>query len=433
LSRYSLDLVPTRRRHLTIRIPAATSGTDHRRLITLFAITQTVGFVALIGVFPVLLGPIATGLGVSRPQVALASTISTLVGALAGYPVGRLLDHRGGRLTMTLGSGVGVVGVLVWSQARTLSELYLAFALVGVAQTMSTYDAAFAVIVAAIRSERRDATILTMTMIVGLTTYLASPIMGWLAGWLGWRGTLLVLAVGIALTGVPGHLQAIPPAALHRRRAPQRTGASLAEVLHSSRFWLLALAFTAQTAATTGVLTMLVTYLRDRGFSETAATSIPVAIGVFQIVARFGLSSLGGRVSVALVCVIAYATQAGGMLALPFTGLSLTLALICVSAVGLGNGVGVIARAVLIADGFGTTHFARIMAVTALPMALAKAIAPVTAAWLGNGDFLVLFGSMSALASVALLPIARHARYAPRVRGHGATQSATDARAQRAS
>src|SRR5690606_18172225 len=77
---------------------------DWRRLVAVFVVSQTFTFVALMGAFPILLSAMAADLEVSRTQVAVASTISTLTGALTAFPAGRLLDRRGGRLTMTVGS-----------------------------------------------------------------------------------------------------------------------------------------------------------------------------------------------------------------------------------------------------------------------------------------------------------------------------------------
>ena len=202
-----------------------------RRLVVVFAISQTFTFVALMGAFPIVLSSMATDLGVSRTAIAVASTCATLTGAAAAFPAGRLMDRRGGRLTMTAGSVLGIVGVVAWSRVESLPALYLAFAVIGVAQALSMYEAAFAVLVVATEPEHRDRSILVMTMIAGLTTYLASPVLGWLHVQLGWRDALLVLAATLALFALPGHLLAVPARAVHVRRKRRRSGVSLRDAL----------------------------------------------------------------------------------------------------------------------------------------------------------------------------------------------------------
>jgi MFS family permease len=104
---------------------------------------------------PVVLIPIADELGQSRTAIAAASIISTLMGALAAFPIGRLFDRHGGRMLMAGGSALGAAAVLLWSQAASLAVLYLAFALIGVSIALKTYEAAFAVLVVVAEPHQR--------------------------------------------------------------------------------------------------------------------------------------------------------------------------------------------------------------------------------------------------------------------------------------
>ncbi len=381
-----------------------------RHLVAAFAVSQTITFVALISVFPIVLSAMADDLDVSRPAIALASTISTLAGAATAFPVGRLLDRRGGRMTMTVGSILGVAAVVLWSQAETLTQLYLAFALLGVAQAMSMYEAAFAVLIVATGPEHRDRSILSMTMIAGLTTYLASPLLGWLEVEFGWRSTLLMLAAALALIAVPSHLAVIPPQRVHQGQVRHRSGVSLRAALRQRSFWLMAVAFTVQAGATSAFLLLLVTYLVDIGHPMVVATTIPVAIGVLQVVSRLALTTVARNVRIVHATVVAFAVQGFGMVLLPLVGLSVTLTVLCVAAVGLGNGIGVIARPVIVADAFGTTQFASIMAAVAIPTALSRAGLPVGAAWLGDWRYLVICGLLSLAAAAALSSVSARPR-----------------------
>lgn len=349
----------------------------------------------------------AGDLGLTRTQVTLASTVATLAGAAAAVPVGRLLDRHGGRATMTLGALLAALGVLGWSRAESLLELTLAFAAMGVAQCMSMYDAAFAVLVASSAPGRAQQSILTMTMVVGITTYLASPLVGLAEVHLGWRDTVAALGLIHLLISVPLHLRAVPGRALHRSQAPRRTGAAVSSAVRDRDFWLLVVAFTGHTAAITAVTTLLVSHLRDVGHSPLVATTIPVAIGVLQVLSRLLLSAFPGRISVARACVVAFTTQGVGMVLLPLVDTSIPLAVLCVACVGLGNGVGVIARPVVLNQTFGALQFASIMAVLTIPLALSRAASPVLASLLTDGLFLLAFGAASLVAAAALVPVAR--------------------------
>ena len=85
-------------------------------LVRVLAVTQTVGYGVLYYAFSVILGPMSADLGIPYTTAAGALTVAVLVSGLLSIPVGRWLDARGGHGLMTLGSAVGSVAVLGWSQ-----------------------------------------------------------------------------------------------------------------------------------------------------------------------------------------------------------------------------------------------------------------------------------------------------------------------------
>ncbi|ATL88635.1 MFS transporter [Streptomyces malaysiensis subsp. malaysiensis] len=381
---------------------------DGRRLVVIFAITQTLGYGCLTQGFSVLLIPISHDLHSSRTAVTVASTISTLIGAFAAYPVGRVLDRYGGRALMTAGSASGVLGVFLWSWSTGLPELYAAFVLIGLALAMSTYDAAFAVVVVATAKDHRDGAIVTITMITGFLTSFFYPLIGWLQGGLGWRTTLQVLAVAMMLIVIPAHLWAVPGRATHHSRITKRTGFRLGDAIRTARFWLLLVSLVAQAGTTSGFLVMMVTYFQNVGFSAHTASTLPLAVGVLQLTSRLALAPLSARFGMLPVTTFSFAAQALGLLLLPLADAAILPTVLCIMAFGLGYGISVVARPSVVAGTFGVTRFASIMAITAVPMAFARAGTPLVAAWLENWRFLILLGSVTAVAAVALVPLMRH-------------------------
>src|SRR3954464_2970731 len=131
-----------------------------------------------------------------------AISLSIAVAGLLAPFVGAWLDRRGARGLMTAGSGIAALSVIGWSQARTLPELYLAFAGIGVASAAVFYDSAFAVINTWFDRDRHAA-LLTVTVVAGFASTVFLPTTQALAAAVGWRDALLVLAALCALTAVP--------------------------------------------------------------------------------------------------------------------------------------------------------------------------------------------------------------------------------------
>jgi len=83
--------------------------------------------------FPVLAPSISADTGWSIPAVTAGFSIGLVVSAVAGVPVGRLLDRVGPRPVMTSGTLLAIPATLALAAARTLPEFLAAWVPVGLA------------------------------------------------------------------------------------------------------------------------------------------------------------------------------------------------------------------------------------------------------------------------------------------------------------
>jgi MFS family permease len=126
------------------------------RIVGVFAITQTIGYGTLYYAFAVLLHPVAADMHAAPATVTGALTTAIVIWAAAAVPVGRWLDRHGGRALMTVGAAAGALSLVAWSQVRTVGQLYIVFAGLGVAMAMALYEPATAVIVSWFDPDRRS-------------------------------------------------------------------------------------------------------------------------------------------------------------------------------------------------------------------------------------------------------------------------------------
>jgi MFS family permease len=82
-----------------------------RRALAALCVTEIVSYGVIYYAFPVLATQITAGTGWSRTAVTLAYSAGNLAGALAGVPVGRLIQRYGPRPVMTAGSVLGALAV----------------------------------------------------------------------------------------------------------------------------------------------------------------------------------------------------------------------------------------------------------------------------------------------------------------------------------
>ncbi|HKW22891.1 MAG TPA: MFS transporter, partial [Ktedonobacterales bacterium] len=207
---------------------------------------------------------------------------------------------------------------------------------------------------------------------------------------------------GAAAPSAAGSLAALSsPDIIHEQSVPTRAA------LRGSAFWGLAAAF-ALTTLMAGALTVhLVPYLIDQGYAPSFAASMVGLIGIMSLPGRLVFTLLGEHVSRRLVTALLFALQA---VSLPILLLTPGAAGVFGFVVLFGASFGAItpARAALIADYYGSKHYARINSMLGLFITGARAIAPV-----GAGLFYELLGTyslifwalagLSALAAGALL------------------------------
>lgn len=355
------------------------------RIVAALAVTQTLGYGVLYYAFGVLVKPMEAELGWTRTQTSGAFSLGLLMAGLAAVPVGRLVDRRGARLPMTLGSLAGVLLMFAWSRVTTLPALYVVWAGIGLAMSAVLYEVAFTVVAVWFRQHRKDATFL-ITMVAGLASTIFTPLTTWLVGHYGWRNALEGLALLLALGTVPLH-------ALVLRRSPAAVGIevdggrsstiqSVPEASVTTRaalggapFRWLSGAFALARFASAAVGAHLVPLLLERGYSAGFVALVVGAIGPLQLLGRLVFAPALGRWSLLRVTAAMFALLALAFVALLMPGIAGVW--VFVTLFGTSNGASTLARAGLIAELYGPASYGSINGVLALIVAVVGALAPL--------------------------------------------------------
>jgi MFS family permease len=215
---------------------------------------------------------------------------------------------------MTSGALLGAGMRVAWAHVRTVWQLYLIFAGLGVAMAMALYEAATPVLVSWFDATRRAKAILGMIVVAGFASAIFMPLTGWLTERYGWRTTLLALAGLYAAGAVPLHwlvVRRAPTAAAHpvRRTAAHRR-TLIRAAMCDRRFWWLAAAFLAHAAAMTTMTVHLVGYLISRGHPATFAATVAGLLGVLSVTGRLLLTATARRIRLHRIVAAVFALQA---------------------------------------------------------------------------------------------------------------------------
>ncbi|WP_244615626.1 MFS transporter [Stackebrandtia albiflava] len=350
---------------------SAPTGADRARRRGLIALcaTEITSWGVLYYAFPVLMGGIGADTGWSATTVMGGFSVGLAVSAVAGVPVGRLLDRWGPRPVMTAGSVLGVVSVAAIATAESPLWYIAAWALSGIAQAGVFYKPAFAAITGWYGPSRiRPLT--ALTLVAGLSSTVFAPLTAVLADRTDWRTTYLVLAVVLAVVTVPAHAVFLKVPWHPETRDPATGGGG--GVMRSRPFVLLTVAMALATfgmfAATVNLVPLLTAHDASTGFAAWALG----LCGAGQLLGRVGYGRFSAATGVRARTVTVLA--AGGLT-------------IAVTAFAAGPTIGLMAAVIV----FGATRGT---------LTLLEATA-VSDRW-GTGGFGALYGAYSAPATVAM-------------------------------
>jgi MFS family permease len=379
-------------------------------IVAAVSITETVTWGIIYYGFPVFLRPMEQDLGASRVAITAAFSIGLGVAALAALPVGRWIDHHGGRGLMTVGSCLATLLTIAWARVESLPALYAVWFLMGLAMAATLYEPAFAVVVSWFRTGR-DRALLTVTLVAGFASTIFMPIEAWLLTRVGWRLALTILAVVLAVITIPIHALVLRRGMTTARPAaggaPSTVpGMTLRAASRTVVFWVLSIAFFLSNFSTAAVSVHLIPYLSDRGYTATVAAAIIGWMGAMQVPGRLMFVPISAWLGARWMVASVFFGQALGLSYLPFVALVGT-ALPFIFVMGASNGMSTLSRATSLAQIFGARHYGAISGAVALGANGARAVGPVGASLLllGLGAYPSVFWVLAASLVVASLSV----------------------------
>jgi MFS family permease len=301
--------------------------------------------------------------------------------------------------------------------------LYAVWVGLGCAMAAILYSPAFALITRRFPHDFRRA-IITLTFLGGLASTVFIPLTAALMRTLGWRDALMVLAVLHLIVCAPLHWLTLRHAP-HRHATPvQAARASLWPLLRSAPFLLIGLFTVLMMSVTVAIPAHMVSLLRENALPEAWVIALPAGIGAVQVIGRLLLYFFERHVDLHLI-------NRGVPLLIPLGVLVLLLSPYCgawqVAAVGLfvivyglGNGMLTIVKGTAMAQYVSRDHVATLNGALGVPLALARAAAPLLLGLMwspqaGYSHGLWLMLALSVFA-VAALVLAQHKSLGPSTR-----------------
>ncbi len=358
-----------------------------------------------IGVFGDL---IVEDLGWSRSSVFGGFSIALIAMGAVSAPVGRAIDHFGGKLVLVTGTLICAASLALLAMSADFVTYYAAWVGLGLAMRCTLYDAAFATLVR-IEGAGARRSITRITLLGGLAATCFWPLGYYLAETFDWRGAALVYA-GFALALLPLYL-GLPDEKSVPKEIKTRPDATRTEpptnTLRSAVLYATIVALGNGLHA--GMSAHLISILTELGLAAGVAVSVAALRGVGQTTGRVIELAFGQKIHPVKLNTFAsaliVASFAFGFLA---AGYYLTAATF-VFFYGAATGLLTITRGTLPLVLFDPARYGAIVGALLVPSFLISAASPVIFAYLLDtfGPYAALgvsltVGLLMVLASLAL-------------------------------
>jgi MFS family permease len=396
-------------------------------VLACFFISFYVGCVVFFGI-TAFFEPLVKEFGWSYTQISLASSLRGLEMGLFAPIFGFLVDRFGSRKLILLGTVTIGVGLLLFSQTRSLVMFYLAFLFLALGAGGCTSVVLMAVLANWFRKNIGKAMGL---MASGFgASGLIVPFVVYLIDVYHWRSALIILGLGMWVVGIPLSFiirdrpeqygfspdGAVPENPIPHHEIQQDEGeVNFKEAIKERSFFLLNLAEASRMMVASAVILHVMPYLGSLGISRPIAGLVAAGIPLFSIIGRLSFGWLGDEFDKRYVMALAYCLMGTGMAAFYHIheGWIIFLFLLLFPS-GLGGSM--VLRGAIVREYFGRRSFGKMIGIIMGAGSIGGIIGPTFAGGifdaLGSYHFVwLVFCGVLGLAMVPILRMKRLMRH----------------------
>ena len=374
--------------------------------ITALGVAQIISWGSLFYAIGVLGPAMCRDLGVSELFLFSAFTAGLLLSGTIAPAMGRLIDRRGGRFVLSLGSVLAVIAMALLATAPNAAVMVAGWLVAGAAMAACLYDPAFATLSQHTGTRYRRA-VTALTLFGGFASTVFWPLSHILMEAWGWRVTFGIYAGLHLFLCLPIHQIFVPKHSHLTQSASAGKSAEVSPGLSDPRLLWLTASFAIATFIFAVIAVHLIQLLTTAGLTPAQAVTVSMLVGPMQVAGRIIEFGFAGRVRAVTVGIVAFGLMLLALVALiSVEGFGIA-AIVFVIAYGCGNGVLTIVKGTAPVELFGREGLGGLLGYLSRAGLYAKAVAPA------SFSALITFGLTrnAALASLAALSVAGMGTY----------------------
>ncbi len=368
--------------------------------------------------FTAFMTPIAVSLGWSYAQVSFATSIRGLETGSLDPLIGIAADRWPARRLMLVGITIYALGTICISQATNLAVFYLGFLIVGLGGAISVTMVPTTVIARWFRQNigKASGILATGVALGGMFT----PLIVKAIDTFTWQNTLVYLALGILLLGIPlsfffrnrpeeyGLLPDGKERTDMKVSSDSDSGVGVREALKMPAFWYIGISTMLQMMAIHAVALHMMPYLTSLGIEKSDAAIAVTTFSIVTAVSRIFFGVVADIFNKRYVLAFSMLLTAVGLVIFQsLDGSSFALVIIFAFIHGIGAAGAMPLRAPIIREYFGIKKFGTIFGLLAFSLTVGSATGAPVAGWVYDtrGVYSPIWWVYAGLAAIAMVLI----------------------------
>jgi MFS transporter, OFA family, oxalate/formate antiporter len=361
--------------------------------------------------------PIQQEFGWSYTQISLATSLRGLEMGIFAPIVGFLVDRFGSRKLLLGGTIIIGIGLVLLSFTQSLLMFYMCFLFIALGAGGCTSVVSMTAVAMWFR---KNVGLALGIMASGFGAGgLIVPLIVFMIDASGWRITLVILATGMWLLGIPLSLVVRDrplqvefgtdrpltqsSTTLPREEIPGRPGLPFLELIKKKSFVFLNISETVRMITVTAVVIHLMPYLSSLGISRATSGAVAAALPLVSIAGRFGFGWCGDRFDKRIVMSVTFCLMSAGALAFCYVH-SFWVLVLFVLLFAPGFGGSMVLRGAILQEYFGMASFGKMLGIVLGSASIGGIIGPTLAGWAFDsiGSYTSVWYILCALSGVAI-------------------------------
>lgn len=325
--------------------------------------TTTIGYGTLYYSISIMSEELAKEFLWTKSFIFAVVSVGILLGGLLSPIIGKILDNKGARGIMSLGSIFCAIGLILLSFVDSKLEFILAILFLEAVSVLVLYEAAF-VAFSQLAGVKARLPIIQITLMAGFASTIFWPLISYMLTIISWREVYQFLALFHILLAFPIHYFVLKPnMKIDNEHFDEDSFEDFICQTNRERkrsLVLLTIAFSLIAIPITAMQTQFLSLFKSFGIEAASAIALGTLIGPSQVVARIIDMSFSSKTTPLITAVISTSIMLTGLVCLLFSSYDIKIALLFVVLYGAGQGLSDIVRGTLPLylfgrDGYGKT------------------------------------------------------------------------------